>query len=865
MAKGDGFAVCTMKKQSGGGGGLSSHIDREVYDAELDRMIPFRPASVRDDSRTILNRECIESTVIIGRTQAIWNRLQEAGFSRKKDDKKEGKRKTRKLKDNAVIALCFVCTSDEETMKKLEAEGKLDEWIKKTIGWFQKEFGKENVVSAVLHMDETTPHLHITVVPITDKEAKERKVRPKFDDDGAPIHNYERDENGNIILDDKGRATIKKRAYKKQKVEARLSAKDICNPGAMTRWQTDYAKAVESLGLKRGKFESKQANVAPAVYNLQQINGQLVAVEKEVQEQEAIKKANAKTIEQQENAKNKNEITLRSQDAMMKYKSEYIIAQNEELQQARSDTTQARQEEKVAIASRDAAIKDKYEAASAAELLRCTSQQQAKEIVDNATKKAEDIVENAKATAQVEAAAIINASKNEIEKAKKEKQQIIDETDAAKKKLATANTELEKWGAMVFDEKSIKYPSLTEMTTADGHAFKEILEEKVNELVEVLNKPIGTFQKHDNWKVDRNREAKAIVSELEDALFGPNGVDTAHKKAILQLGKDLYFDAKSKISNIYKENERLKKENQELKSATQILTNNYNTVKRNNTQLETELETEKTANTLLCQQLEREKLAKDGNGNYLEWTSGPRQGQKVTKDEYQKILQKKFDAKEKELKAEKVAREKEREDNRSEWMAHKRHMRELKAMVLAIFSADARRFIDIIIKHWKAEIKEFTRDVMNDIKSILFGAESTVNGRKVYVSDAFVWAKVFADLEMDDKWKPDHSKLEPLREDAMRIADGTWESYHSNQKLKDAAVEAVASLANTPNLKYCDEGDIEAVNDYLDSVPVGERNVAITELRERALNDHNIKMEPWLDNVIKRIESNTLGGQGLTR
>ena len=312
MAKGDGFAVCTMKKQSGVGGGLSAHIDREVYDAELDRMIPFRPASVRDDTRTILNRECIESTVIIGRTQAIWNRLQEAGFSRKKDDKKEGKRKTRKLKDNAVIALCFVCTSDEGTMKKLEAEGKLDEWIKKTIGWFQKEFGKENVVSAVLHMDETTPHLHITVVPITDKETKKRKVRPKFDDNGTPIHNYERDENGNIILDDKGRATIKKRAYKKQEVEARLSAKDICNPGAMTRWQTDYAKAVESLGLKRGKFESKQANVAPAVYNLQQINGQLMAVEKEVREQEAIKKANAETIEQQENAKNKNEITLRS-------------------------------------------------------------------------------------------------------------------------------------------------------------------------------------------------------------------------------------------------------------------------------------------------------------------------------------------------------------------------------------------------------------------------------------------------------------------------------------------------------------------------------------------------------------------------
>ena len=65
--------------------------------------------------------------------------------------------------------------------------------------------------------------------------------------------------------------------------------------------------------------------------------------------------------------------------------------------------------------------------------------------------------------------------------------------------------------------------------------------------------------------------------------------------------------------------------------------------------------------------------------------------------------------------------------------------------------------------------------------------------------------------------------------------------------------------------QYCDEDDIEAVNDYLDSVPIGERNSAIAELRERASNNYNIKMESWLDNVIERIESNTLGGQGLTR
>ena len=315
MAKGDGFAVCTMKKQSGGGGGLSAHIDREVYSPELDRMVPFRPASVRDDSRTALNRECIESTVKIGRTQAIWNRLSEAGFSRKRNDKQDDSKKTRKIKDSAVIALCFVCTSDEETMKKLEAEGKLDDWIKRTIAWFQKEFGKENVVSAVLHMDETSPHLHITVVPITTAEAKDRKEKPKFDENGKPIKKYETDKEGNIVLDEKGRAVVKKRSYKKQEVTARLSAKDICNPVAMDRWQTDYANAMKVFGMKRGVKGSKQKNVPAAEWQLQQINGKLVAVEKEVQEQEKTKKSNATTIENQEATISDNKATIEQQES----------------------------------------------------------------------------------------------------------------------------------------------------------------------------------------------------------------------------------------------------------------------------------------------------------------------------------------------------------------------------------------------------------------------------------------------------------------------------------------------------------------------------------------------------------------------
>lgn len=360
------------------------------------------------------------------------------------------------------------------------------------------------------------------------------------------------------------------------------------------------------------------------------------------------------------------------------------------------------------------------------------------------------------------------------------------------------------------------------MTTADGRTFRQLLEEKVNELVEMLDKPIGALEPHRSWKSDRIKEAKAIVSELEDALFGAEGIDTAHKAAILRLGKDLYSEAKAKIAQTYKENERLKKENQELKSKNNTLQNDYNAIKNRNTELAEKLQLEETASKLLGDQVQREKLAMDENGYYLEWTNGTKKGQKVTKDEYQKILRERFDAKERELKAEKAAREEERLKYRNEWIAHKRHMRELKEMICAIFSADAKRFINIIIKHWKAEIKEFARDAMNDIKSILFGAESTVNGRQTYVSDAFVWAKVFADLEMEEQWKPDYSKLEPLQEDAMRIADGTWEAHREEQQhqeelkqlLSDAA-DAVITLSSTPNKKSFNSAEEASIDAYL--------------------------------------------------
>ena len=42
------------------------------------------------------------------------------------------------------------------------------EWKKENVQWLQDKFGKENVISAVLHKDEATPHIHAIVIPMVN-------------------------------------------------------------------------------------------------------------------------------------------------------------------------------------------------------------------------------------------------------------------------------------------------------------------------------------------------------------------------------------------------------------------------------------------------------------------------------------------------------------------------------------------------------------------------------------------------------------------------------------------------------------------------------------------------------------------------
>jgi hypothetical protein len=79
----------------------------------------------------------------------------------------QGYKGKKKLRSDAVKAINIVLTGSHEGMKRIEELGRIDEWAEANRAWLERRYGKENLVSLTLHMDERTPHLHAVVVPLT--------------------------------------------------------------------------------------------------------------------------------------------------------------------------------------------------------------------------------------------------------------------------------------------------------------------------------------------------------------------------------------------------------------------------------------------------------------------------------------------------------------------------------------------------------------------------------------------------------------------------------------------------------------------------------------------------------------------------
>ena len=127
-----GYVVLHIEKAAGTDAAMSGHVERRITPANVITTL------------TYLNEELVEFPKgVTNRTEAIQHRLDNAGLERK-------------IGKNQVRALRVMLSGSPEDMKRIRQAGQLDAWAKDSCGWLQKTFGKENVVSAVLHLDEKT-------------------------------------------------------------------------------------------------------------------------------------------------------------------------------------------------------------------------------------------------------------------------------------------------------------------------------------------------------------------------------------------------------------------------------------------------------------------------------------------------------------------------------------------------------------------------------------------------------------------------------------------------------------------------------------------------------------------------------------
>lgn len=84
------------------------------------------------------------------------------------------KTKDVKIRKNAVYAIeCFMSVSPEAEF--LNNENKILEWANDSVNWAKKEFGETNIVKANLHLDETTPHIHVFIIPMYKEKLNAKK------------------------------------------------------------------------------------------------------------------------------------------------------------------------------------------------------------------------------------------------------------------------------------------------------------------------------------------------------------------------------------------------------------------------------------------------------------------------------------------------------------------------------------------------------------------------------------------------------------------------------------------------------------------------------------------------------------------
>ena len=158
----------------------------------------------------------------------------------------------RKIKDDAVLITSFILGSDKEFFAGITPETQ-KQFFDDCTEFFAERYGKENVVSAVVHLDESTPHLHFNLMPVTG---------------------------------------------------GRLCAKELFDRTALRELQTDFYEVVgKKYGLKRGKEGSTAKHLDTVAFKAKKMTEAAEEKNREAEEAQTAAKPVKELLESYESAK----------------------------------------------------------------------------------------------------------------------------------------------------------------------------------------------------------------------------------------------------------------------------------------------------------------------------------------------------------------------------------------------------------------------------------------------------------------------------------------------------------------------------------------------------------------------------------
>jgi len=239
-----------------------------------------------------------------------------------KDIIKEGYIGEKAIRKDAVVMTSTLITSDGEFFKKLSPLEQ-NNFFESAYDKLKNLYGEKNIVSAVVHMDETTPHMHFCSVPLTEQgklTAKiifnrqnllslQKELPAYLQSKGFEIQKGEGSEKKHIEIND-----FKERTLKNKSKELDIKLSELEQSGKiLDKTKTELAKTSDKVQSELSALRSdlKHMTISDDVklekINLPFMKDKIVVSKGQYDENISLGKVGMVTIRENQNLKTENQ------------------------------------------------------------------------------------------------------------------------------------------------------------------------------------------------------------------------------------------------------------------------------------------------------------------------------------------------------------------------------------------------------------------------------------------------------------------------------------------------------------------------------------------------------------------------------